>query len=460
MGVSVSGWKLAKAVAMQGGLGVVSGTAIEVVVARQLQLGDVGGHLRRAFAAFPIPEIAQRFWNRYFIQGGKSPEAAFRSVPMYRVPSEPELEAMTVVASFAAIHLAKEGHDGPVGINLLCKIPLPTLPTLFGAMLAGVEVVLMGAGIPRMIPGVLDDLAAGHSTELRLDVEGALPEDYFAATFDPCKIYGGPCPQLQRPKFLAIVSSSTLAMTLAKKANGRVDGFVVEYAEAGGHNAPPRGGMTLDANGEPVYGLRDRPDLTQIAKLGIPFWLAGGFGAPGKLTEALALGASGIQVGTAFAFCEESGMDPALKLQILQRCQQGKIRVFTDPAASPTGFPFKLVLDAGEPVMDDSDRRRICDLGYLRKFYRKPDGALGYRCPGEPTQEFMKKGGCIEATEGRACICNGLLATAGIGQVRSRHYQEPPIITAGDRIGEIAVFARGESSYPASRVLEVLAAQA
>jgi len=55
MGVGVSSWRLARAVASRGHLGVVSGTAIDAVFVRRLQDGDPGGHLRRAMARFPVP---------------------------------------------------------------------------------------------------------------------------------------------------------------------------------------------------------------------------------------------------------------------------------------------------------------------------------------------------------------------------------------------------------------------
>ena len=71
MGVGVSGWPLARAVSKAGQLGVVSGTAMDTILARRLQLGDVGGHTRRALARFPIPGVAQRILDRYFIPGGK-----------------------------------------------------------------------------------------------------------------------------------------------------------------------------------------------------------------------------------------------------------------------------------------------------------------------------------------------------------------------------------------------------
>ena len=82
-----------------------------------------------------------------------------------------------------------------------------------------------------------------------------------------------------------------------------MDGFIVEGAVAGGHNAPPRGAMQLSAEGEPVYGERDLPDLEKIKALGLPFWLAGSYAQPQRFQEAMALGAAGVQVGTAFAFC-------------------------------------------------------------------------------------------------------------------------------------------------------------
>ena len=44
MGVAISGWRLAAAVGcLPGCLGVVSGTAIDTVLARRLQDGDPGG---------------------------------------------------------------------------------------------------------------------------------------------------------------------------------------------------------------------------------------------------------------------------------------------------------------------------------------------------------------------------------------------------------------------------------
>jgi NAD(P)H-dependent flavin oxidoreductase YrpB (nitropropane dioxygenase family) len=459
MGVAVSGWTLARTVSKLGQLGVVSGTGLAIVFARALQMGDPQGHLRRAVQQFPIPGVAARVLAQNFVPGGKSPATPFKNAPMPTLRPGPALVELTVMANFVEVFLAKEGHGGLVGINFLEKIQLPTLPSLYGAMLANVDYVLMGAGIPRAIPGALDRLAAGEPAQLKIDVIGALPGEEFLSTFDPRAFCKGQLPAVKRPQFLGIVASVTLAMALAKKASGHVDGFVIEGDTAGGHNAPPRGPLQLNAIGEPIYGPRDVVDLEKIRELGRPFWLAGSYGRPGRLAEALRLGASGIQVGTAFAFCNESGLRPELKQQALQMSRAGTAHVFTDPIASPTGFPFKVVRMPGtlSEAEQYAARTRICDLGYLRHLYRKPDGTPGYRCPAEPVDDYVKKGGALADAQGRKCLCNGLVANIGLNQVRSNSEEELALMTAGDDVAQVARFLKpGCDTYTAADVVRCL----
>jgi nitronate monooxygenase len=416
----------------------------------------VGGHLRRALAAFPYPEVAERILGRYFIEGGKASDVPFRTPPMVSQEPSRGTRELVVAAAFAAVHLAKEGHRGRVGLNLLEKIQTPTLLALYGAMLAGVDVVLMGAGIPRQIPGILDRLAEGNAVEMKLDVAGA--ESAFPIRLDPADL--GPVPVLKRPVFLAIVSSPVLAENLRRKASGRVDGFVVEAPVAGGHNAPPRGAMRLSETGEPVYGERDAIDPAKFAAIGLPFWLAGGYGRVGRLREAQALGAQGIQVGTAFALCEESGFEPQLKARILGALKRGGLEVKTDAMASPTGFPFKVARVPGS-IADPSiyqKRGRVCDLGVLREAYQKEDGSLGFRCPAEPEDAFVAKGGKAEDAAGRMCLCNALCASAGIGQMRDG-CEEPPLVTLGDDLQAVLEhLPAGRESYTAAEVVARLLA--
>ena len=81
MGVAVSGWRLASAVSRAGQLGVVSGTALAVVLARGLQDGDRGGHLRRGLAAFADPAVAARILERYFRPDGRRRAAVTAPCP-------------------------------------------------------------------------------------------------------------------------------------------------------------------------------------------------------------------------------------------------------------------------------------------------------------------------------------------------------------------------------------------
>lgn len=464
MGVAVSGWRLARAVSSAGQLGVVSGTLLPVVLARRLQQGDPDGELRAALAAYPGAETARRILDRYFIPGGKAADAPFAAVPMPAVDPASAWTELTVAANFVEVWLAKRGHAGRVGLNLLEKIQTATLASLYGAMLAGVDVVLMGAGIPRAIPGILDKFAAGEAAELTVDTTGPAEAGGARMRLDPADLLPAPPTALRRPVFLAIVSSAALATTLARKASGRVDGFVVESVAAGGHNAPPRGGKAPGPDGQPVYGPRDEPELEKFRALGLPFWLAGERATRDGLRSALALGAAGVQVGTAFAFCEESGLDADLKRRVCDGSRAGTIRVFTDPYASPTGFPFKVVSLPGS--LSESEvyaaHERRCDLGYLREPYRREDGTLGYRCAAEPEADFVRKGGDAAGATGRKCLCNGLLAAAGLGQARRDAVAgavlvEPPIVTAGvDAAGVARYLAPAATSYPAASVLDAM----
>lgn len=459
MGVAVSNYRLARAVSSLGQLGVVSGTMLDTVLARRLQDGDCDGAMRRAMSKFPFQDIVSRVLNDYFIEGGKSDQTAYKPVPMHTLNSPRHLTDLTILANFIEVFLAKEGHSGIVGINYLTKIDLPTLPSLFGAMLAGVDYVLMGAGIPRAIPGILDQLSLKNAVSLRVDVEGSCAEDSYSVEFDPADY---PISQLalRRPKFLAIVSSSVLAQSLSKKSSGKVDGFVVEHHTAGGHNAPPRGGVKVDENGEPIYGPKDEIDVASFKKLGLPFWLAGGYGTHAGLEKALEAGANGIQVGSLFAFCNESGIEEYIKKTVIDMVKTGNPEIFTDPLASASSYPFKVV--PVETSLSQEEiyvaRRRICDLGYLRQAYRNEDGTVGFRCSGEPVQTFVRKGGAEEATCGKKCLCNGLMSTVGLAQVQKDGYIEPPLVTAGKYVGEIgSIVGDDKDSYSAADVLNYIA---
>ncbi len=462
MGAGVSNWRLAKAVARLGQLGVVAGTALDQLLSLRLQNGDADGAIRRALEHFPFPRVAKRILDAYFVPGGQDPSKPRKPGKMLAAERNLPAQELCIAANFVEVFLAREGHSGPVGINFLEKIQMPHLPSLYGAMLAGAAVIIVGAGIPLEFPTAIQALANHQPASYTVAVSGPKAAELVVLTLDLADFAepGQTLPLLEKPAFLPIVSSATLGTMMARRLPGGVDGFVIETAVAGGHNAPPRGQMQFTPDGQPVYGPRDVADLDIFRKIGLPFWLAGGYGSPEKYREALGLGAAGIQMGTAFALCTESGLAPDLRRALVTKALTGKARVFTDALASPTGFPFKVAELEG--TLSDPDvyarRQRVCNLGFLREAYRKADGSLGYRCAAEPEAAWIAKGGKPEAAAGRKCLCNALVANIGLPCLQPDGSPELPLVTLGDDLAGVGRFcADGQTDYTAADVIQTMA---
>ena len=102
MGAGVSNWRLARAVARTGQLGVVSGTALGPILVRRLQTGDPGGEMRRAMARFPVPGVAARALADYYVPGGKAANEPFKLTSFPGLNLASELTALTVLAPSAS----------------------------------------------------------------------------------------------------------------------------------------------------------------------------------------------------------------------------------------------------------------------------------------------------------------------------------------------------------------------
>lgn len=440
MGVYISCPALARFVSSLGQLGTNSGTALERILPRILrQGGERAEEIIHVLKDFPFKGIAERVLNEYL-------EKPRKGVPMFSVNPSHALIMLTICANFAFVRLAKEGHANQVSINYLEKIAMPHLFAIYGAMLAGVDFITMGAGIPIQIPAVINAYVSGQPASYKIPV---IDSDDYIMTFDPKGFFGGEIPQLKRPEFIPIIASNVLAIMLEKRLpKGSIQGFVIEEPTAGGHNAPPRNKVS--------YGEKDIVDYPKIAELGIPFWIGGSYASPEKLEWAQSVGASGIQAGTIFALSEESGMDPSIRQEIRKRGFNGTNVVKTDMRASPTGFPFKVVELPGT-VSEQSvyeARRRVCDQSALVSAFKKPNGSIGYRCPSEPVDTYVRKGGKIEDTVGRKCVCDGLITTGGL---RYEGETEPAIVTLGDDTSFLKHLMQDEnSSYTAEDALNYL----
>lgn len=460
MGIGVSNWRLARAVSMTGELGVVSGTALDQSFCRRLQDGDPGGHLLRVLKAFPFQNMARAVLDRYYIPDGKPANTPYKRAPLHTPDGSSGTRELCILSNFAEVMLAREGHDHPIGINYLEKIQMPHLPSIYGAMLAGAAVIIAGAGIPLDMPLVIDRLGNHLPAQYPLQVTGLTGYEKHIMEMNPKAFWESEeIAPLRHPDFLPIVSTEKLAKLLLKRSKGSISGFIVETSTAGGHNAPPRGGSTFDNSGQPVYGPRDAANLESLQELDLPFWLGGSYASPERLHEALEAGAQGIQVGSLFALCTESGLVPGVRKQIIKQIFSNSACVFTDPHASPTGFPFKVAQLEGT-LSERSvyeNRKRVCDLGYLREAYIKEDGSIGFRCSAEPEKAYTAKGGDIQDTEGSKCLCNALLANIGLPQHLSDGSEEKCLITLGDDLSGVKQLCTAEHpDFSAADVIKLL----
>ena len=456
MGIAVSSWQLAKEVSIAGELGVISGTAIDSVVARRLQDGDLTGDIRRAMAAYPHQDTIKEITDRFFIEGGRAEGKPYLDVPKLSIKGNLFSNKLLAVASFVEVWLAKEGHNGLIGMNILEKIQLAIPAQLYGAMLADVDYILIGAGIPAQVPHLLNEISQGNKVAMKVDVADTKDKHYLH--FDPRTLGLDNFP-IKRPLFLAIVTSHALVAYLNKDEETKPDGYVIEYHVAGGHNAPPRAKNHVNDEGEAVYNELDIPNLEKIHASGSPFWLAGGYATPEKVKEAISYGAQGVQVGSLFALAHESGFTDDNRSSILVSLADPTMRVMTDASASPTGFPFK-VIQNNQTLSNDNlykERTRICDLGYLRTMFQREKGGIGYRCPAEPLDNYEFKNGEVDQAQGSKCLCNALMADIGLGQVRPDGRTEISLLTFGsDLDGPRALRALHPDGWNAVQALNFL----
>ncbi|MBT3865740.1 nitronate monooxygenase [Candidatus Woesearchaeota archaeon] len=478
MGVAVSNWRLARAVSMEGQLGVVSGTGIDVILARRLQEGDKDGRMRAAIAEFPIRRIADEVLDRYFVEGGKDFSKPYVPTPFPKLKQDGKnltlesnhLQNLIVLANFVEVYLAKQGHNGKVGINLLHKVQHLIPQGLYGAMLAGVDAVLIGAGLPKSIPDALDALVTGETLSMPFPVNGGKS---YRLEFDSNSFMGEHI-EIRRPAFLGIVSNQ-VPIKFLPNAEGYIieglspfdNGEVIQGPLAGGHNAGPRKKGELSAAGELVYGLRDKTDfeilngmLDRRVEGGgnvQPYWLVGGCST--SLKKSIDLGATGVQVGTLFATSIESGIKYENKEKMIESILDGA-SVFADPNASPTGYPFQVFpLDGSLSEKDVyGARKRVCDMGGLLEFFEDADGVVRSRCASEPVHLYTGKGGTLESAAYRKCLCQALVSWAGFPTVRKDGSVEPSIATLGRDTSSVRELLEIHGRYSAADAINLIKA--
>jgi nitronate monooxygenase len=324
MGVGVSLYPLACAVAAEGGLGIISSACLDRIVSKR---------------------------------NGKK-------VNSYE-------------AAYEEISLAK-AKGGLAGINIMVALLRDYEDSVRGAIDAGADVIISGAGLPLSLPSI----------------------------------------QPPRDTALIPIVSSARALDLIcrkwEKAGYRPDAVVLEGPLAGGHLGFKPEQMDLESN--KLENLL--PPVKEVAiKYGdFPVIVAGGIYTREDIVRFIEMGAGGVQMGTRFLATEESSASREYKEAVVSAGQED-IVVAIDPG-SPCGLPFRVVKQS--PMYQSSMkklRKPKCDKGYV--LLKDSEGKFS-KCPAK------------ESNEHHFCICNGLLSSAGY----NREVEEP-LYTVGTNADKV-----------------------
>lgn len=318
MGVGVSLYPLAKAVAKEGGMGVISSACLDRLVSKRL---------------------------------GK--------------------KFKTYEAVYQEINEAKE-DSGYIGINIMVALMRDYQESVIGAIDAGVDAIISGAGLPLSLPAI------------------------------------------KKPKdtaLIPIVSSARALEIICKRwerLGYRPDAVVLEGPLAGGHL-----GFTVEQIDDERFSLENLfPPVKDVAKKygDFPVIVAGGIYTHEDINRFLDMGADGVQMGTRFLATVESSADEKYKLSVIN-AQKEDILVAIKPG-SPCGLPFRVLKNSPMFVSAQKGLRKPkCDKGYV---LTKDDKGNYSVCPAKTdnTNYF--------------CICNGLLSSAGYNP-----NEEEPLYTVG-----------------------------
>jgi len=127
--------------------------------------------------------------------------------------------------------------------------------------------------------------------------------------------FGLPAPSLVdrlKQRGIKILSTATTVAEAEWLEQRGCDAIVVQGAEAGGHR-----GMFLEQNLATQAGLFAL--LPQVAdKVKIPLIATGGIAYARGIVASFALGASGVQIGTAYLFCPEAEISPLYRAALHQ----------------------------------------------------------------------------------------------------------------------------------------------
>ena len=278
----------------------------------------------------------------------------------------------TYEAAYQEVLLAKKlaGGKGMVAINIMVALMRDYEQTVRGALDAGVDAIISGAGPPLKLPFIQEP----KDTAIIPIVSSARALDIF------CKKW--------------------------EKQGFRPDAVVLEGPLAGGHLGFKAEEITNEA-----FSLEKLfPPVKEVAIRhgNFPVIVAGGIYTHDDIVAWQARGADGVQMGTRFLATEESSATAAYKQAVVD-AQERDILVVPN---SPCKMPFRILTTS--PMFRETLRglrAPKCDKGYL--LWPNSEGNLTLCAAKDAGGEFF-------------CICNGLLSSAGYNP-----FEEAPLYTVG-----------------------------
>ena len=192
----------------------------------------------------------------------------------------------------------------PFGINLFAPSPAPALPANARAALERVAPYFAELGLP---PPAVPAAAADGFPAL---FEAALASGASVFSFTFGVLPAGAIAAIKARGMFLMGTATNVAEAVALERAG-VDAVVAQGSEAGGH----RGTFAGDVDAGMVGTIALVPQIADAVK--VPVIASGGIMDGRGVAAALALGASGAQLGTAFLSCDEAGIPAAYKQAIL-----------------------------------------------------------------------------------------------------------------------------------------------
>ncbi|HEX7527135.1 MAG TPA: nitronate monooxygenase [Gaiellaceae bacterium] len=274
-----------------------------------------------------------------------------------------------------AIRETRAATSEPFAVNLFAPLPRAEAPAERIAALQAVlaphraRAGLGTAPAPRLAAWTFDEQLA-----VVLEERPAVFSSTFGAV-DP-----GP---LREAGIVVVGTATTVEEAVVLEASG-VDAIVAQGAEAGGHR-----GTFLGSFGESLVPLAELVPAA-AATVSVPVLAAGGIVDGAGIAAALAAGAQGVQLGTAFLFTPECAT-PRVWLAALREGDTFVTPAYSGRHARAARTPFLEELEAaGEPLPYPLQRAVIADLARVDGYGLYLGGTGAPRARELPVAELVR----------------------------------------------------------------------